>query len=716
MLQVIKKKGFKQDFKIEKIQKGINTAMKVGSGMYRPKLSKLITEEIYDYVKNKEEILSSDIDKLVLKKLNLYGQNLTANAFERYKTIKKYQQIENVLDKDIFGIIDGSNSKAIHENANKDSKIFSTQRDLMAGAISRSYTERKILPTYLLNAHNEGLIHFHDTDYMINKGMFNCSIPDLFDMLWNGTVINGKMIERPHSFKTACTIATQISLQIANGQYGGQTLSMSHLAPFVKISYNNYLSEIEENCNKFNLQLTDKDKEEIAYKKLKKEIKDGVQTIQYQENTFSSSNGQTPFVSLFMYLNEKPEYVKETALIIEEILNQRIQGMKNQYGVWTTPAFPKLLYVTDENNIHPNSEYFYLTQLAVKCSSKRMNPDYISAKKMKENYEGNVFPCMGCRSFLSPWKDENGKYKFYGRFNRGVVTINLVDVALSSHKDMEEFWNILDERLELCKEALIIKDKLIREGSIETSPIHWQYGALARLKEGEDNLKYLKNGYSSISLGYIGLYEMTKYMLNVSNTNPEGKEFSYKVICYLEKKTKEWQSIEGLEGCSLYGTPSESLTYKFALKTQKRFGVIKNITDKKWFTNSYHINVSEQIDAFSKIKFESYYQDHSKGGAVSYVELPDMTHNLEALLQVVQYMYQNIQYAEINLTNCDYCGKCGFEGEMKINLEGNWVCPNCGNTDTKKMNISRRVCGYINSSNDINPGKMDEFGHRVKHL
>lgn len=716
MLQVIKKKGFKQDFEIEKIQKGINTAMKVGSGMYRPKLSKLITEEICDYVKNKEEILSSDIDKLVLKKLNLYGQNLTANAFERYKTIKAYQEVNNPTDGDIYGIVEGTNQQVIKENANKDSRVVSTQRDLMAGVISRSYAERKLIPTYLLNAHNEGLIHIHDTDYMVNEGMFNCCLINLEDMLQNGTVINGKMIEKPHSFRTACTIATQISLQICNGEYGGQTFSISHLAPFVRVSFEAEKKLIKEEIETLNKNWTDLDIEKIAWKRVKKEIRDGVQTIQYQENTFSSNNGQTPFVSIFLYLNEKPEYIKETALIIEEILKQRYEGMKNEYGVPVTPAFPKLLYVLDENNVPKDSEYRYLTNLAIKCSSKRMNPDYISAKKMKENYEGNVFPCMGCRSFLAPWKDENGNYKFYGRFNRGVVTINLVDVALSSHGDKDEFWNILNERLELCKEALLLKDSLLRKGSIESSPIHWKYGGITREKENGSILKYLKGGYSSISLGYIGLYEMTKVMTGESNTSEIGKEFSYKVISYLENKTKEWKEIDGLEGCSLYGTPSESLTYKFALKTRKRFGKIEGITDKKWFTNSYHVNVSEEIDAFSKLKFESYYQDKSKGGAVSYVELPDMTHNLEALSQVIEYMYETIQYAEINLTNGDYCGNCGYEGEIAINKEGEWECPQCHCKDKKKFSISRRICGYINSSNDVNPGKMDEFGNRVKHL
>lgn len=535
-------------------------------------------------------------------------------------------------------------------------------------------------------------------------------------MFANGTVINGKMIETPKSFKTACTVATQISLQVANGQYGGQTFSVSHLAPFVRVSYNKYIKHLTDSFQNLGIEATREQIEKEALILTRQEIKDGVQTIQFQENTFSSNNGQTPFVSIFMYLNEESEYIKETAMIIEEMLNLRYLGMKNEYGVYVTPSFPKLLYVLDENNVPKDSEYRYLTDLAVKCSAKRMNPDYISAKIMREQFDGEVFPCMGCRSFLSPWKDENGKYKWYGRFNRGVVTINLVDVALSSEGDEEKFWNILEERLELCKEALLIKDKLLRGASANVSPIHWRYGSVSRLCENDVIDKYFDGGYSSISLGYIGCYEMCKFMTGESNTSEIGSEFQRKVMDYLEKKTIEWRSIPGLNGASLYGTPSESLTYKFAQKTRNRFGEICGITDKDWFTNSYHINVCEECNAFDKLSFEANYQKMSKGGAVSYIEIPDMTHNLEALSEIIEHMYNTIQYAEVNTTGGDYCAACGYEGELQIDEESNWYCPQCGNRDKNKMSACRRVCGYLNASMDINKGKMSEFKHRVKHI
>ena len=524
------------------------------------------------------------------------------------------------------------------------------------------------------------------------------------------------MIETPKSFKTACTVATQISLQVANGQYGGQTFSVSHLAPFVRVSYNKYIEHLKNNFAEIGINATDEQIKEQAMKLLKQEIKDGVQTIQFQENTFSSNNGQTPFVSIFMYLNEEPEYVKETAMIIEEMLNLRYLGMKNEYGVYVTPSFPKLLYVLDENNVPKDSEYRYLTDLAVKCSAKRMNPDYISAKIMRQQFDNEVFPCMGCRSFLSPWKDENGKYKWYGRFNRGVVTINLVDVALSSDGDEEKFWNILDERLELCKEAMLIKDHLLRGASANVSPIHWRYGSVARLGENDIIDKYLDDGYSSISLGYIGCYEMCKVMTGESNTSEIGSKFQERVMKHLEEKTIEWRNIPGLNGASLYGTPSESLTYKFAQKTRNRFGEICGITDKDWFTNSYHINVCEECNAFDKLSFESQYQKMSKGGAVSYVEIPDMNHNLEALSEIITHMYNTIQYAEVNTTGGDYCAACGYEGELQIDEESNWYCPQCGNRDKNKLSACRRVCGYLNASMDINKGKMSEFKHRVKHI
>ena len=703
--------GEEEIFDSKKIKRSIVNAMKSGSGVYNDRLASLITEEANDKFSKKEIVNHSDVDKFVLKKLFEYGQDLTANAFERYKTAKSFQQIENNIDKDVYGIVDGSNEGAINENSNKDAQLIATQRDLIAGIESRSYAERKIMPTYLLMAHNEGLIHIHDTDYMIHKGIFNCMLINLKDMLQNGTVINGKLIKKPRSFQTACTVATQISLQVANGQYGGQTFSVSHLAPFVRISY-------EKWCGKYRNEqpnLTEEEIQKLAYNRIREEVKSGVQTIQFQENTFSSSNGQTPFVSIFLYLNEEPEYVKETAMIIEEMLKLRYEGMENEYGVKVTPAFPKLLYVLDENNVPKDSEYRWLTDLAVKCAAKRMNPDFISAKIMRQQFDGQVFPCMGCRSFLSPWKDVNGNYKFYGCFNRGVVTLNLVDLALSSGGDEEKFWSILDERLELCKDALILKDSLIRGASTNVSPIHWQYGAIARLGKNDVLNDLLDNGYSSISLGYIGVYEMVKVMKGVSNTTEVGSKFADKVLSYLENKTIEWRKLDGLHGCSLYGTPSESLCYKFAQKTAKRFGVIKDITDKDYFTNSYHVNVLEPIDAFKKLKFESQFQRKSKGGAVSYIEVPNMDNNLEALSQIVDYMYDTIQYAEINTRNGDSCGTCGFNGEMACDENGEWYCPQCGERDHNKLTVIRRTCGYIGST-FWNKGKTQEINDRVLHI
>lgn len=1077
MVKFIKKQGTAVEFDSKKINRAINKAMKSGSGVYYPKISALIAEEAEEKFHKKETVTYKEVDKFILNKLVDYGQSLTANAYERYKTVKAYQMIDNDMDEEIYGIINGTNEGVINENSNKDAQLLSTQRDLLAGSYSRDYSNRKILPTHILNAHSEGLIHVHDTDYLIQPGSFNCDLMSLKDMLLNGTVINGYKIYPPKSFQTACTVATQISLHFANGQHGGQTFSTSHLAPFVRVSYNKWRKKyIEEIGHIADDELIEK----IVQKRVREEISSGVQTIQFQENTFSSANGQTPFVSIFMYISEDKEYEKENVMIIEEILRQRYEGIENEYGVKVTPAFPKLLYVLDENNVPNNSEYRYLTDMAVKCSAKRMNPDYISAKIMKEQFDGQVFPCMGCvdganvitykfreklyvesfarmwdrfskefevrhqysednpnlyidlsgvliydtnngfvntkriirnisnnwvkvkmnngrvltctedhplptqrgrifakdlrngdkiqiihnqyteegiynwdedlawaygcmvcdgslastpgasfaidgeddiierlsktidkvyniktrikeqhrgekgnykdlgfssrklqydmitlfggvekvarhvpneifsmrhnvrvaflagmidadghindnstithvqigstnkelaiqqmllaqsiglkasiyenhydgkdntkiryriefvpseelinalacekkrkkfantersnysiavedysivqevltmqmedfsydvttdsdyfdvsgihshncRSFLSPWKDENRNYKFYGRFNRGVVTINLVDAALSANGDEDKFWGILDERLELCKEALLIKDSRLRNVSTNVSPVHWQYGGLTRLGKDDTFDKYLDNGYSSISLGYVGVYEMTMAIKGVSHTDPVGKEFALKVMKHLEDKTLEWRSIQGLHGCSLYGTPAESLGYKFAKKTEKRFGTICGITDKEWFTNSYHVCVTEPIDAFSKLKFESEFQKMSKGGAVSYVEVPNMDNNLEALAQIVDFMYENIQYAEINTKNGDSCGTCGFEGEMAFDENGEWYCPKCGERDHNKITVTRRTCGYIGST-FWNRGKSQEIQHRVEHI
>lgn len=685
--------------------------MKCGSGILNKRLANLIVEETVDKFSKKKEISTEEIDKFILNKLNEYGQNLTANSYERYKTIKAYQKQKDIIDEEISGIVNQTNKAVLDENSNKDGRLISTQRDLIAGTHSRSYCERVLFPTHILHAHQEGLIHIHDTDYLIHDGCFNCMLINVKDMLDKGTVINGHMIESPKSLMTAATIASQISLQISNGQHGGQTITLSHLAPYVRVSR----EKIYKNEKKHHPNASEEEILKAVEDNLHQEIASAMQTLQYQENTFSSANGQTPFVSLFLYISEDKEYEEETAMLIEEVLKQRLLGMKNEDGVYVTPAFPKLLFVLDENNVPEDSKYHYLFKLAVKCSAKRMNPDYISAKIMRQQFENEVFPCMGCRSFLSPWKDENGKYKWYGRFNRGVVTINLVDVALSSKGDEELFWNILDARLELAKEALIIKDKKLVDASPTVSPSHWMYGGIARLKKDDVITPLLRGGYSSISLGYTGVYEMCMIMTKQSHTQPKGNEFAKRVLKYLEQKTIEWRKIPNLNGCSLYGTPSESLCYKFALKTQKRFGVIPGITDKDWFTNSYHVCVYEPIDAFKKFKLESEFQKMSKGGAVSYVEVPDMTDNLPALEEIVRYMYDTIQYAEINTRNGDYCDSCGFEGEIKQDDEGEWYCPQCGEKRRAHLHLVRRVCGYV-STTMPNHGKAMEMKNRVYHI
>ena len=709
--QVIKSHGNTQPFDSRKIYKAITQAMKCGSGILNKRLANLIVEETVDKFSKKKEISTEEIDKFILNKLNEYGQNLTANSYERYKTIKAYQKQKDIIDEEISGIVNQTNKAVLDENSNKDGRLISTQRDLIAGTHSRSYCERVLFPTHILHAHQEGLIHIHDTDYLIHDGCFNCMLINVKDMLDKGTVINGHMIETPKSLMTAATIASQISLQISNGQHGGQTITLSHLAPYVRVSR----EKIYKNEKKHHPNASEEEILKAVEDNLHQEIASAMQTLQYQENTFSSANGQTPFVSLFLYISEDKEYEEETAMLIEEVLKQRLLGMKNEDGVYVTPAFPKLLFVLDENNVPEDSKYHYLFKLAVKCSAKRMNPDYISAKIMRQQFENEVFPCMGCRSFLSPWKDENGKYKWYGRFNRGVVTINLVDVALSSKGDEELFWNILDARLELAKEALIIKDKKLVDASPTVSPSHWMYGGIARLKKEDVITPLLRGGYSSISLGYIGVYEMCMIMTKQSHTQPKGNEFAKRVLKYLEQKTIEWRKIPNLNGCSLYGTPSESLCYKFALKTQKRFGVIPGITDKDWFTNSYHVCVYEPIDAFKKFKLESEFQKMSKGGAVSYVEVPDMTDNLPALEEIVRYMYDTIQYAEINTRNGDYCDSCGFEGEIKQDDDGEWYCPQCGEKRRAHLHLVRRVCGYV-STTMPNHGKAMEMKNRVYHI
>lgn len=714
-LLVQKRNGNIDDFDGQKIYNAIMKAMKYGSGIVKKDMAISITHEITQELiaMNKKTVsITNDIEPLVFNKLCSKGEIITARMYEAYRAKRELQRQENSLDEAEAGIVDGYNKDEREENSNKNPDIAATQRDLMAGTYSRDYTRRKKLPINIMAAHDEGQIHFHDTDYFMQH-MHNCCLVNLEDMLQNGTVINGKLIEKPKSFRTACTVATQINQQVSNGQYGGQTISLTHLAPFVRISYEKIKRKkiIEWEANNF--VYTNSMLESAVQKDLHDEIRDGVQTIQYQINTFSTSNGQAPFLSVFMYLNEDKEYIKETAMIIEEMLKQRIQGIKNEQGVYVTPSFPKLLYVLDDNNTYEGSEYFYLTKLAAECVTKRMVPDFISAKIMRESYDGEVFPCMGCRSFLSPWKDpKTGKYKWYGRFNQGVVTINLVDVGLSANKNEELFWSILDERLELCKQALMLRYENLKGTSTRVSPIHFRYGALARLGKDETIDSLLLNGYSTISLGYAGLYECVVSMLGESHTTEKGEKFALDIMKFLRNKCELWKKQTTI-AFGLYGTPLEATTYKFAKCLKKRFGIIPEVTDHDYITNSYHVNVREKIDPFKKLKFESQFQSISSGGAISYIEMENMVGNEEAVLQVMQYIYENIKYAELN-GKFDYCHVCGHT-EMKIDENNEWYCPNCGNRDKEKMNVARRTCGYI-GDNFFNYGRTAEIKDRVTHL
>ena len=704
-MKVVKRNGSLAGFDKNKIYNAIMKAMKNGSGIVKPNIAKKIADEIEEEFADRDEIRISEIETAVFDKLIAKKQKITAKAYESYRAIQEFKRNRTELDKIIEGIVDGTNEEAINENSNKNAYIASTQRDLMAGEYSKDYSRRNLLPANILYAHDEGIIHMHDLDYFMQH-IHNCCLVNLKDMLQNGTVINRKMIEKPKSLQTACTVATQAVQQIANGQYGGQTISLAHLAPFVRISFHKYLEKYK------NRGFSPEDANTYAMEDLHEEIKAGIQTIQYQINTFSTSNGQAPFLSIFMYISEEPGYEKETAMLIEEMLRQRIQGMKNEVGAYITPAFPKLLYVTDKNNIYPGSEYFYLTELAAECVSKRMMPDFISAKIMRQNYDGEVFPCMGCRSFLAPWKDENGNYKWYGRFNQGVVTLNLVDVGLSADKDIDTFWNILDERLNLCYQALMLRHERLENTPLSTSPIHWKYGGLSRL-DGDNFNELLHNGYSSISLGYAGLYECVMSLIGQSHTTPEGEKLAVKIMQHLRDACDKWKKETGI-GFSLYGTPLESTTYKLAKCLKKRFGIIPGITDHDYVTNSYHVNVREHISAEDKLKFESQFQNISSGGAVSYIETCNLANNIPAVIELMQFMYENIQYAEMN-GKFDYCQECGFEGEMKLNDNNEWYCPCCGNRNHEKLNIARRTCGYI-GDNFWNKGRTAEIKDRYLHV
>ena len=704
-MKVVKRNGSLAGFDKNKIYNAIMKAMKNGSGIVKPNIAKKIADEIEEEFADRDEIRISEIETAVFDKLIAKKQKITAKAYESYRAIQEFKRNRTELDKIIEGIVDGTNEEAINENSNKNAYIASTQRDLMAGEYSKDYSRRNLLPANILYAHDEGIIHMHDLDYFMQH-IHNCCLVNLKDMLQNGTVINRKMIEKPKSLQTACTVATQAVQQIANGQYGGQTISLAHLAPFVRISFNKYLEKYK------NRGCSPEDANTYAMEDLHEEIKAGIQTIQYQINTFSTSNGQAPFLSIFMYISEEPGYEKETAMLIEEMLRQRIQGMKNEASAYITPAFPKLLYVTDKNNIYPGSEYFYLTELAAECVSKRMMPDFISAKIMRQNYDGEVFPCMGCRSFLAPWKDENGNYKWYGRFNQGVVTLNLVDVGLSADKDIDTFWNILDERLNLCYQALMLRHERLENTPLSTSPIHWKYGGLSRL-DGDNFNELLHNGYSSISLGYAGLYECVMSLIGQSHTTPEGEKLAIKIMQHLRDACDKWKKETGI-GFSLYGTPLESTTYKLAKCLKKRFGIIPGVTDHDYVTNSYHVNVRERISAEDKLKFESQFQNISSGGAVSYIETCNLANNIPAVIELMQFMYENIQYAEMN-GKFDYCQECGFEGEMKLDDNNEWYCPCCGNRNHEKLNIARRTCGYI-GDNFWNIGRTAEIKDRYVHV
>ena len=662
-----------------------------------------------------------EIQDLVENGLMESGKHEVARKYITYRYQHALVRKTNTTDEKIMSLIECNNEEVKQENSNKNPTVNSVQRDYMAGEVSRDLTRRFLLPGDIVKAHEEGIIHFHDSDYYAQH-MHNCCLVNLEDMLQNGTVISETMIERPKSFSTACNIATQAIAQIASSQYGGQSITLSHLVPFVDVSRQKFRRAVRQEFEKADMQADDNQIDEIAEMRVKEEIKRGVQVIQYQVITLMTTNGQAPFITVFMYLDEVPEgqLRKDLAMVIEEMLNQRILGVKNEKGVYITPAFPKLIYVLDEDNIREGTKYWYLTQLAAKCTAKRMVPDYISAKKMREYKNGDVYPCMGCRSFLTPDTEglgENGAHKYYGRFNQGVVTLNLVDVACSSGKDEKKFWDLMEERTELCKKALMCRHDRLMGTPSDVAPILWQFGALARLKKGETLDKLLFNNYSTISLGYAGLCECTRYMKGVSHTDADGKEFALRIMEFMNDKCAEWRKETNIS-FSLYGTPLESTTYKFSKCLQKRFGMIPGVTDKNYITNSYHVHVTEPIDAFSKLKFESEFQALSPGGAISYVEVPNMMNNIDAVLSVMQYIYDNIMYAELN-TKSDYCQCCGYDEEIKIVTDEDgklvWECPNCGNRDQTKMNVARRTCGYIGTQ-FWNQGRTQEIKERVLHL
>ncbi len=708
-MRVVKRDGRKVDYERNKIIIAIQKA----NDEVEPE-EQITEEQMYNIVasienRGADEMQVEDIQDIIEQKLMAARKFVLAKTYIIYRYSREMVRKANTTDDSIMSLIHNSNKDVMEENSNKNATIASTQRDLIAGEVSKDLTKRILLPEKIVKAHEDGALHFHDADYFL-QSIFNCCLINIGDMLENGTVMNGKLIESPKSFQVACNVMTQIVSSVASSQYGGQSVDVRHLGRYLRKSIDKYRKRY---MDKYEGKLDEDTIEQLIHDRIQDELKSGVQTIQYQINTLMTTNGQSPFVTLFLNLDKDDEYIEENAMIIEEILRQRLEGIKNEKGVYVTPAFPKLIYVLDEHNCLKGGKYDYITRLAVKCSSKRLYPDYISAKKMRENYEGNVFSCMGCRSFLSPWKDENGAYKWEGRFNQGVVSLNLPQIGILAEGNKEKFWQLLEERLSLCFEALMCRHHSLEGTLSNVSPIHWQYGAIARLKKNETIDKLLHDGYSTISLGYIGLYEVTKLMTGKSHTETEGTEFALKVMNRLRQATDIWKQETGL-GFGLYGTPAESLCYRFARIDKEKFGEIKDVTDKGYYTNSYHVDVREKIDAFSKFQFESQFQNISSGGAISYVEIPNMRNNLEALEELVKFIYDNIQYAEFN-TKSDYCHECGFDGEILINDNMEWECPQCHNKDQSKMNVTRRTCGYL-GENFWNVGKTKEIKSRVLHI
>lgn len=707
LVEVIKRNGKKVAFDSNKIKIAIEKAMDSSNGIFVENQALTISNEIEEFAKSRDiDISIKEIEEQVYYKLIKYKNPATARAYESYRSVQAYKREQNTTDEEILGLLNQTNTDVMDENSNKNPIIASTQRDLIAGEVSKDIAKRKMLPADLVEAHDSGAIHIHDLDYIIQP-IFNCCLVNMKDMLDRGTVVNGKMIETPKSFQVACNVMTQIIAQIASNQYGGQSIDISCLGKYLRKSYEKNLNLSIDTLGDVELA------EKMAHRLTKKDLESGIQTIQYQINTLMTSNGQAPFVTLFMHIKDNDPYEEEVAQIVEEILKQRIQGIKNDAGVYVTPAFPKLIYVLDENNVHKDSKYYYLTSLSIRCTAKRMYPDYISAKRMAKNYEGNVFSPMGCRAFLPPWKNEKGKYQFDGRFNMGACSINLPQIGILAHGNEDKFFEILEKRLDLVKRVGLIRYEHLTHVTSDSSPIHWQHGAIARLGKHESIAPLLKDGYSTVSLGYIGIYEATKLIKGVTHTDPKGYEFAMKIMDYLNEAVKKWTDEYGIK-FTLYATPAESLTNRFCSIDKNRFGIIEDVTDKGYYTNSFHVDVREEISAFEKFTFESKFQDKSTGGCISYVEIPNMNQNLEALETIVKYIYDNIPYAEFN-TKSDYCAECGFDGEIKLNESGDWECPQCGNSDRSTLTVVRRTCGYL-GENFWNEGRTKEINSRVLHI